>query len=375
MENIICLYTGPGSLLREPEDVKNLVCVDSVPFNIRRFCNLTSFSIVGENVVLRFPEVVYDIPTLEHLYINGKVRMDRFKLEDKPVHLKSLTLENIGNEDFDVLYIGELRNLEYVCVKNMRLALGGLYYLREKMRHLILVNTGLDYFPRSIYRLYRLRTLDISENEICYVSRRILDLVNLKNFAWSHKTRQVTELFFSVVPDQLPNYLREMMEIDISRKSREDYMSEVYNQPEIIPFAMDEDDYSDDGEDGDTIFDDYLLENLLSEDEFDDFEDGIPVDDGYESCNDNDAITNLSDMMAKSLVLEDDKPEFYIDYISREDKRVPNWEFLFDDSDDFENVEEDSDDDSTDFESTTENEDADDEYDSDYERDYENERF
>jgi len=359
--NRVCLYTGPGSLIRAPEDVTSLLCVDAVPENLESFVNLVHFSLVGETEAIDCPYEVYECPTLKHLHVEGKVNLE-FILEDM-TNLRSLTIENLYDRDFNKLHVGELCNLEYLCIKNTELELSGLVHLRNNLKHLILKNTGMEFLPRSVYRLWNLRTLDISENTIGDVSRRITGLLNLKNFAWSHKTRPADmELMFSVVPDRLPEYFYELMRIDISRKSREDYMSEeIYDQ--FVPMIYDGVyNYSDDEEDAETVFDDFL------NDDDSDFDEMVPAtldDEGYESDygehdGDDDPVLNNPP--------DQDRPEFQLDYIFQYNKRVPDWEFLYDSDDDNDS---DSDDDD-DFKSAT-NSDAD--YDSDYECDYENERI
>lgn len=350
---VVCLYTEPGSLMREPEDVKILVCVDDVPEDMERFVNLEYFSISGETKVLVFPDAVYDIPNLKHLHIEGKVNVEEpFALEDMD-GLKSLTIENLEDDDFKLLYVGSMDSLEFLCIKNSQLALAGLINLKHNLKHLIVKNTGMEFLPRSVYRLWKLRTLDISENSVCTVSRRIMDLVNLKNFAWSHKTRPDTELVFSGMPDQLPDYFYDLLKIDIARKTLHDFMGEIYDQEEVPPM-MEEEETDDDDEnfDTETIFDNFL--NV--DDDYDDYDEfGIEysVDEGYES---DDGDDGEADGRAAYNVQNEQRAEFQIDYIMPEDKRVPDWEFLYDESDD-----EEADDES--------------EYDSDFERDYENERM
>jgi hypothetical protein len=347
---VVCIYTEPGSLMREPEDVKILVCVDDIPEDMGRFVNLEYFSICGETKVLDFPDTVYDIPTLKHLHIEGKVNVEEpFALEDMD-HLKSLTIENLEDEEFKILYVGALDGLEFLCIKNSQLALSGLINLKYNLKHLIIRNTDMEFLPRSVYRLWKLRTLDISENSICNVSRRIMDLVNLKNFAWSHKTRPDAELVFSGMPDQLPDYFHDLMKNDISRKTLYDFTSEIYDQENVPPMMEEIDD--DEDFDTETIFDNFLN---VDEEDFDEFGIEYSVDEGYSSGEDEEddgrVVYNISN---------EPRAEFQIDYMLPKDKRVPDWEFLYDESD------------SSDSES---DEDGESEYDSDFERDYENERM
>ena len=234
------------------------------------------------------------------------------------------------------------------------------------------------------------------------------------------------ELMFSLVPEHLPMYFYELMEIDISRKSREDYMSEIYDEEEEFPPMMHDDDYSDDEEDAETVFDDFL--NVYDLEDFDELVPATPVDEGYVSDDgdDDDDEPVLYNPPNQARVEIQNPPnqaraEFQLDYIFPDDKRVPDWEYLYDDEEDeddeddsdeddspeeylYEDDKDDSDDkdddspdweyfyylyddsddedgsnsdDDSDFESAT-NSDADDEYetyDSDYECDYENERF
>jgi hypothetical protein len=125
-------------------------------------------------------------------------------------------------------------------------------------------------------------------------------------------------------------------------------------------------DYSDDEEDAETVFDDFLND---SDSDFGEIVPATPVDEGYESDygehdgDDDPVLYNPPDQ---------ERPEFQLDYIFQYNKRVPDWEFLYDSDDDSDSDSDSDDDDDDDFKSAT-NSDAD--YDSDYECDYENERI
>ena len=383
----VCVYSGPGSLTRNPEDVKILVCLSHVPPNMERFVNLNYFSIFGGDNCLVFPYDLYDHPSIEHVHIEGNVQLEE---EFDMINLKSLTIDSLDNEAYDTIDVGMMFNLEYLCIKNSRIFVKGLVDLRNTLKHLILRNTDMDIVPRSVYRLRRLRTLDLSENLIETVSRKILDLVNLVHFNWSHKTNSHASLKFSVVYDDLPSSFYEMMDEDLSRKSREDLLSEIYDRVEDfhVPLYEDEDEesFSPGEADLETIYDEWLNHDSDFEGFF---ETTTPVDDGYESGSldsDEEDIEEGAclEVVPKPLVqIEEDKPEFQIDYISRQDKRVPDWEFLYDSDDEFESgsdeepsvcsVSEDEDD--SIYEGDDEDDSVDDSvYDSDYERDYENEK-
>ena len=340
MASTICIYSGEGSLMRDPKAVEILVCLDSVPPNMNEFVNLKTFSINGENAEVEFPDVVYDMDDLQHLHINGRVLIDDDYALVNMSYLKSLTIENFDDPSIRNLYVPEL-NLEYLCVKNSNLTVKGIIYLRDTLKHLILRNLNMSILSRSVYRLYRLRTLDISENNISVVSRLIMNLINLENFAWSHKTQRNSDLLFPGGA-RLPYVFYEMLRVDISNNSREDFMTQIYTdeeQPTVemredfdIHYEMYNDIDDDEFEYQHTQFDideDLMAELDEDEDEDDDDDDD---DEGYDSDDSQD-----SHIPIQQNVHFEERPEFEIDYISRDDKRVPSWEYLYDsdaDSDD-----------------------------------------
>jgi hypothetical protein len=297
-----------------PKDVKNLVCADAVPGNIGEFVNLEKFSFVADLDTLGFPTQVLKVNTITHLFIRGDAIIgdDNLRLIEKMSQLKVLSIDRCSN--ITSLRLENLHNLRYLEIARSAIRLINLSVLAESLQHLIIRFSDIKEIPDDVYQLWRLRTLDISETCVSTVSRRISGLVNLKYFAWSHYMREVDVLKLNNY-QMLPDRFYEMMDVDISSKTFEDLFKEDYGEEYCVPEQLLQD----------------LDEECSDEEEEDEDEGEIDIDDyasdeGYESDDGSDELARVID---RPKFVEN--PEFYVDYLSREDKRVPNWMFLFDD--------------------------------------------
>jgi len=302
-----------------PKDVKNLVCANAVPDNIDEFVNLTSFTIVSDFDQLEIPTKILKSKTLTRLFIRGDVIIDSYnlKLIEDMCQLEVLSFDRC--RDVVSLRLENLRNLRYLEVMRCNIKLVNLDKLINSLEHLVLKCSGMDLLPNDVYKLLRLKTLDISDTFVTNVSQRILGLVNLKYFSWSHYMGEVDELKLSRSNGRLPIWFREMMEIDISAKTFKEYLEEEYGEEESeIPLYLLRD-FEEDGSGDEDTDDEDIDEEEIDINDYD-------SDEGYESDDGRDELPRI--IVEPKNVIE--KPEFYIDYISREDKRVPNWEFLFD---------------------------------------------
>lgn len=280
-----------------PSAVKNLICIDMVPENIDEFVNLKRISFVSDSTSFEIPTNVLKISTITHLFISGDVAVgeEDLRLVGKMSLLKVLSIDRCA--DIRSLRMEEMRNLRYLEIARTDIQLVNLFELAESLEHLVLRCCSMRTLPDDVYQLWRLKTLDISDTLVSTVSRRILELVNLKYFAWSDYMKEVDCL--TLDDDQpLPDLFHEMMAVDISNKTFQDYFEEDYGPDRM--FEEPDDDESDDGDESD--------EGYVSD----------------EGCEEYERVG------PNAIIIE--KPEFYVDYHpSREDERVPDWEFLYDD--------------------------------------------
>jgi hypothetical protein len=261
-----------------------------VPENIDDFVNLEKISFAADATAFKIPTDVLKISTITHLFIRGDVAVgeEDLKLVEKMSRLKVLSIDRCA--DVQSLRMGGMRNLRYLEIARSDIKLVNLFELSESLEHLVIRCCSMRTLPEDVYQLWRLKTLDISDTFVSTVSRRILELVNLKYFAWSDYMREVD--YLNLDDDQpLPDLFREMMAVDISSKTFRDCLEEDYG-----PDRM-----------------------------FEDLEDDYASDEGFESMDEEERERVVSN----AVIVE--KPEFYVDYMSRKDTRVPDWEFLYDD--------------------------------------------
>jgi hypothetical protein len=280
-----------------PRAVKNLICVDMVPENIDEFVNLEKISFAADTTEFKIPTDVLKISTITHLFIRGDVEVgeEDLKLVEKMSRLEVLSIDRCA--DIHSLRVESLRNLRYLEIARSDAKLVNLFELSESLEHLVIRCCSMRTLPEDVYQLWRLKTLDISDTFVSTVSHRILELVNLKYFAWSDYMREVDYLYLD--DDQpLPDLFYEMMAVDISSKTFRDYLEEDYGP--------------------DRMFED--LEEAASDD--------YASDEGFESMDDE-YEEDRERVVPSAAIIE--KPEFHVDYLSRKDARVPDWEFLYDD--------------------------------------------